>query len=95
VFPVGIGLRDPRSQKRDLGHPSISPFDIAEGTCFVISLPTRKTVSPLSNRGHSRILRNRIHSSTCRHSTANEPDSSDRVPLSLETFIVESEAEGV
>jgi hypothetical protein len=26
VFPVGIGLRDPRSQKRDLGHPSISPF---------------------------------------------------------------------
>jgi hypothetical protein len=42
VFPVGIGLRDPRSQKRDLGHPSISPFDIAEGTCFVISLPTRK-----------------------------------------------------
>jgi hypothetical protein len=41
VFPVEIGLRDPRSQKRDLGHPSISPFDIAEGTNFVISLPTR------------------------------------------------------
>jgi hypothetical protein len=41
VFPVGIGLRDPRSQKRDLGHPSISPFDIAEDTSFVISLPTR------------------------------------------------------
>ena len=41
MFPVGIGLRDPRSQKRDLGHPSISPFDIAEGTSFVISLPTR------------------------------------------------------
>jgi hypothetical protein len=38
---VGIGLRDPRSQKRDLGHPSISPFDIAEGTSFVISLATR------------------------------------------------------
>jgi hypothetical protein len=38
VFPVGIGLRDPRSQKRDLGHPSISPFDIAESTCYVISL---------------------------------------------------------
>jgi hypothetical protein len=36
VYPVGIGLRDPRSQKRDLGHPSISPFDIAEGTSFVI-----------------------------------------------------------
>jgi hypothetical protein len=36
VFPVGIGLRDPRSQTRDptarrgrLGHPSVSPFDIA------------------------------------------------------------------
>jgi hypothetical protein len=27
VFPVGIGLRDPRSQKRDLGHPSIHRFD--------------------------------------------------------------------
>jgi hypothetical protein len=24
VFPPGIGLRDPRSQKRDLGHPSVS-----------------------------------------------------------------------
>jgi hypothetical protein len=38
VFPVGIGLSDPRSQKRDptarrggLGHPSVSRFDIAEG----------------------------------------------------------------
>jgi hypothetical protein len=36
----GNGLRDPRSQKRDLGHPSVSPFDFAEGTRFVISLPT-------------------------------------------------------
>ena len=45
MFPVGIGLRDPRSQKRDLGHPSISPFDIAEGTSFVISLPTRPSES--------------------------------------------------
>src|ERR1700730_10242654 len=44
-FPVGIVLRDPRSQKRDLGHPSISPFDIAEGTSFVISLPTRLSES--------------------------------------------------
>jgi hypothetical protein len=42
---VGIGLRDPRSQKRDLGHPSISPFDIVESTCFVISLPTRLSES--------------------------------------------------
>jgi hypothetical protein len=45
VFPVGIGLRDPRSQKRDLGHPSVSPFDFAEGTSFVISLPTRLSES--------------------------------------------------
>jgi hypothetical protein len=45
VFPGGIGLRDPRSQKRDLGHPSVSPFDIAEGTGFVISLPTRLSES--------------------------------------------------
>jgi hypothetical protein len=42
---VGIGLRDPRSQKRDLGHPSISPFDIAEGISFVIALPTRLSES--------------------------------------------------
>jgi hypothetical protein len=48
-FPVGIGLRDPRSQKRDLGHPSISPFDIAEGTSFVISLPTRLSESAAPN----------------------------------------------
>jgi hypothetical protein len=45
VLPVGIGLRDPRSQKRDLGHPSISPFAFAEGTSFVISLPTRLSES--------------------------------------------------
>jgi hypothetical protein len=29
-------LRDPRSQKRDLGHPSVSPSDIAEGTIFAV-----------------------------------------------------------
>ena len=38
-------MRDPRSQKRDLGHPSISPFDLAEGASFVISLPTRLSES--------------------------------------------------
>ena len=53
MFPVGIGLRDPRSQKRDLGHPSISPFDIAEGTSFVISQPTRfsESAAPTARRG--------------------------------------------
>jgi hypothetical protein len=45
VFPVGIGLRDPRSQKRDLGHPSVLPFDVAKGTGFVIALPTRLSES--------------------------------------------------
>ncbi len=45
MFPVGIGLRDPRSQTRDLGHPSVSPFDYAKGTSFVISLPTRLSES--------------------------------------------------
>jgi hypothetical protein len=50
VFPLGIGLRDPRSQKRDLGHPSISPFDIAEGTRFVVSLPTRLSESAAPNQ---------------------------------------------
>jgi hypothetical protein len=52
VFPVGIGLRDPRSQKRDPGHPSISPFDIAESTCFVLpseaeDLSTNLSAKPL------------------------------------------------
>jgi hypothetical protein len=32
VFPVGIGLRDPRSQKRDLGHPSIFLFRLASAS---------------------------------------------------------------
>jgi hypothetical protein len=45
ALPFGIGCWDPRSQTRDLGHPSISPFDIAEGTSFVISLPTRLSES--------------------------------------------------
>jgi hypothetical protein len=59
VFPVGIGLRDPRSQKRDLGHPSISPFDIAEGTSFVISLPTRlsESAAPRDDKGEGLTLR--------------------------------------
>jgi hypothetical protein len=49
---VGIGLRDPRSQKRDLGHPSISPFDVAEGTSFVVSLRTRLSESaPRDDKG--------------------------------------------
>jgi hypothetical protein len=51
---VGIGLRDPRSQKRDLGHPSVSHFDVAEGTSFVISLPTRFSEStPRDDKGES------------------------------------------
>jgi hypothetical protein len=56
VLPVGIGLRDPRSQKRDLGHPSISPFDIAEGTSFVISFLTclSESAAPTARRGASR-----------------------------------------
>ena len=45
MFLAGIGLKDPRSQKRDLGHPSVSPFDIAEGTSFVIFLPIRLSES--------------------------------------------------
>jgi hypothetical protein len=31
VFPVGIGLRDPRSQKRDLGHPSVFTLRYCRG----------------------------------------------------------------
>jgi hypothetical protein len=47
VFPVGIGLGDPRSQKRDLGHPSISPFDIAEGHMLCHFSPDSQTASRL------------------------------------------------
>jgi hypothetical protein len=56
-------LRDPRSQKRDptarrgrLGHPSISPFDIAEGTSFVISLPTRLNESAARDDKKERVV---------------------------------------
>ena len=56
MFPVGIGLRDPRSQKRDLGHPSVSPFDIAEGTSFVISLPTRLSESAARDDKKERVV---------------------------------------
>jgi hypothetical protein len=45
VFPVGIGLRDPKSQKRDLGHPPVLPFDIGVTTSFVIAPPTRLSES--------------------------------------------------
>jgi hypothetical protein len=52
VFPVETGLRDPRSQKRDpaacrgrLEHPSVSPFDVADGTSFVTPLLTRLSES--------------------------------------------------
>jgi hypothetical protein len=53
VFPVGIGLRVPQVSKARPGHPSISPFDIAEGTSFVISLPTRSSeaAAPTARRG--------------------------------------------
>ncbi len=34
MFPVGIGLRDPRSQKRDLG----APFDFTLECCRVQAL---------------------------------------------------------
>jgi hypothetical protein len=45
VFPVGIGLRDPRSQKRDLGHPSISPSILQKAQALSFSLPTRLSES--------------------------------------------------
>jgi hypothetical protein len=53
ALPFGIGCWDPRSQTRDLGHPSISPFDIAEGTSFVISLPTRLSESASDPRSQT------------------------------------------
>jgi hypothetical protein len=50
VFPVGIGLRDPRSQKRDLGHPSISPFNVADGTS--LSFLSRLALSESAAMAH-------------------------------------------
>jgi hypothetical protein len=44
-FHYGIGCTDPRSQKRDLGHPSISPFDVAGSASFFISAPKPKASS--------------------------------------------------
>jgi hypothetical protein len=57
VFPVRIGLRDPRSQTRDLGHPSVLPFDVAEGTSFVISLPTRLSKAAREDNRSKRLRR--------------------------------------
>ncbi len=37
-LPVGIGLRDPRSQKRDLGHPS--SIAQARASSFLSRLPS-------------------------------------------------------
>ncbi len=45
MFPVGIGLRVPQVSKARPGHPSITRLDIAEGTSFVVSLPTRLSES--------------------------------------------------
>jgi hypothetical protein len=57
VLPVGIDLRDPRSQKRDLGHPSVSPFDMQRA--YASSFPsvslgiTKRRVGVSS--GHARL----------------------------------------
>jgi hypothetical protein len=55
VFPVGIGLRDPRSQKRDLGHPSVLPFDIGVTTSFVIA-PRLASASQLLGMKRGRVF---------------------------------------
>jgi hypothetical protein len=42
VFLAGIGLRDPRSQKRDLGHPRFHPSILqrAPASSFLSRLAT-------------------------------------------------------
>jgi hypothetical protein len=71
-FPVGIGCTDPRSQKRDLGHPSIVADAALAGTLFRVfgaatalcqaSRPaaqgsTRQTSRPSVNKGSRRDAR--------------------------------------
>jgi hypothetical protein len=83
---VGIDLGDPRSQKRDLGHPSISPFDIAEGTSFVISLPTRFSESAArDDKGKGAFVLETHHFS----SAATNLEQATGLP-----FVIPSEAEG-
>jgi hypothetical protein len=48
AFPVGIGLRDPRSQKRDLGHPSVLPFGFSLGFTLRFQHSVSASVSPFS-----------------------------------------------
>jgi hypothetical protein len=71
-FSSGIGCTDPRSQKRDptarrgrLGHPSVSPFDIAEGTSFVVSLPTRLSKSASPNEQMKSVVPHLRRSTAC------------------------------
>jgi hypothetical protein len=56
VFPVGIGLRDPRSQKRDLGHPSIvSEMRVGSGglgKTADLSTPLRISCHAAVGHGH-------------------------------------------
>src|SRR5580704_10937216 len=45
VFSFGIGCRDPRSQTRDLGHPSVATFGfVFAGRWFVIPPPSGRSL---------------------------------------------------
>jgi len=44
--PLGISCKDPRSQKRDLGHPSVC----TDGS-WVIPVPTRPREAPRDDKG--------------------------------------------
>jgi hypothetical protein len=64
VFPVGIGLRDPRSQKRDLGHPSVSPALLlrAQALSFLSRLASASRLLGMTRKGqrfHKHRLENR------------------------------------
>jgi len=57
-FPIDLGCTDPRSQTRDLGHPSICYLVISPSTCRrqvrLLGMPKGRTVlSPASRAGRA------------------------------------------
>jgi hypothetical protein len=67
VFPVGIGLRDPRSQKRDLGHPSVHPSILqrAQALSFLSRLASASRLFGMT-RGEDRYQSTFTPNWTCR-----------------------------
>jgi hypothetical protein len=93
VFPVGIGLRNPRSQKRDLGHPSISP-SILQRAHALSFLSRLASASRLLGMTKERVVvKLKVVSGPDAFSTASGPATTFHAIATL-SFVFPSEAEG-